>query len=297
MKIITWNCQGAFRKKADFILPLQPDILVVQECEHPDKLKFSPALPKPRDMYWYSDGGKKGLGLFSYSDYKFELLPEFSPVFRYIIPFRVTSNRQSFTFFAIWAMDNKENHKARYIGQVWLAIDYYKNLLGNTTILIGDFNSNKIWDGNARVGTHSDVVNKLLAYNQQLQHEIQERKAAEHAFFRSQEELQQTENLLQQIVYYFPDGAISVADRDLNYIFSGGELHRVFESDPQDIIGQRLFFKLSDDEWATIKHIFPKVFEGESFLDIEVPVLLSMLCATHFLFFSTIQPFYAQYPQ
>jgi exonuclease III len=161
MRLITWNCQGAFRKKADIILTLRPDILIIQECEHPDKFKFTPSTPKPNDIFWYSDGGKKGLGLFSYSDYKFELLSEFNPEYRYILPFRVTGNGHCFTFFAIWAMNNKENHEARYIGQVWYAINHYKDLLGKSTILIGDFNSNKIWDYKDRVGTHSDVVNKL----------------------------------------------------------------------------------------------------------------------------------------
>ncbi|OSZ80558.1 exonuclease [Chitinophagaceae bacterium IBVUCB2] len=165
MRLITWNCQGAFRKKADFILPLRPDILVVQECEHPDKLKFTPTIPKPNDIYWYSDGGKKGIGIFSYSNYKFEILPEFNPDFRYILPFRVTGNGQNFTLLAVWAMDNKENRQRRYIGQVWFAIDHYKSLLGNSTILIGDFNSNKIWDYKDRVGSHSDVVKKLADNN------------------------------------------------------------------------------------------------------------------------------------
>ncbi|HQD10259.1 MAG TPA: hypothetical protein PLQ65_11385, partial [Flavihumibacter sp.] len=40
MKIITWNCNMAFRKKADLMLAQQPDILVVPECEHPDKHVF-----------------------------------------------------------------------------------------------------------------------------------------------------------------------------------------------------------------------------------------------------------------
>src|SRR5262245_31223935 len=154
MKLITWNCQGAFRKKADLILNHQPDILVVQECEHPDKLKFSPSTPKPRDIFWYSDGGKKGIGLFAYSDYKIELLPVFNPQFRYVLPLKVTGNEMNFTFFAIWAMDNKEHYHSRYIGQVWNAINHYKNLLGSSTILIGDFNSNKIWDYKDRVGSH-----------------------------------------------------------------------------------------------------------------------------------------------
>lgn len=161
MKLITWNCQGAFRKKAEVILTYQPDILVIQECEHPDKLKFNPIIPKPHDIYWYSDGGKKGLGLFSYSDYRFGLFPNFNPEFRYILPIKVTGKGQAFTLFAIWAMNNKEKREARYIGQIWFAIKHYRDLLGNSTILVGDFNSNKIWDYKDRVGSHSDVVNQL----------------------------------------------------------------------------------------------------------------------------------------
>jgi exodeoxyribonuclease III len=38
MRLISWNCQGAFRKKADIIMAQRPDILVVQECEHPDSM-------------------------------------------------------------------------------------------------------------------------------------------------------------------------------------------------------------------------------------------------------------------
>ena len=165
MKLISWNCQGAFRKKAEIVLTYRPDILVIQECEHPDKLNFDPAIPKPSDIYWYSDGGKKGLGLFSYSTYKFELLSDFNPEYRYILPFRVTGTEQTFTLFAIWAMDSKEKREARYIGQIWFAINHYNDLIGNSTILVGDFNSNKIWDYKDRVGSHSDVVNYLAHKN------------------------------------------------------------------------------------------------------------------------------------
>src|SRR5437868_11611169 len=110
MKIITWNCQGAFRKKAELILSHQPDILIVQECEHPDKLIFSSTNPRPTDFHWYGDTRHKGIGIYSYSDYKFELLSEFNPEHRYILPFRVTGHGHSFILFAIWAMSNKENY-------------------------------------------------------------------------------------------------------------------------------------------------------------------------------------------
>lgn len=165
MRLISWNCQGAFRKKADLILAYQPDILVVQECEHPDKYVYNSTNKKPDSQYWYGDSRNKGICVLSFNDYKFELLADFNPEFRYILPFLVTGHEQTFTLFAIWTMSNKENYDARYIGQVWLAINYYTELLQRSTILVGDFNSNKIWDYKSRIGDHTDVVNKLAENN------------------------------------------------------------------------------------------------------------------------------------
>ena len=163
MRIVTWNCQGAFRKKADSILKLRPDILIIQECESFDKLGALSL--KYCDSYWYSDSDRKGIAIFTFSDYKIELLPQFNPEFRFVLPLRIYNNGLSLTLFAIWAMNNKENRVARYIGQVWFAINYYYEIFDSSTLLIGDFNSNKIWDYKDRVGSHSDVVTKLYEYD------------------------------------------------------------------------------------------------------------------------------------
>lgn len=165
MKIISWNCQGAFRKKNEKILALQPDILIIPECESEDKLEFGKLTPEPTDFFWFSDGGNKGIGIFSYSDYKFALLKEFNPKFRYIIPLQVRNKEGSFLLFAVWAMNDKENPKARYIAQVWLALQHYSRLLNQSLIFIGDFNSNQIWDKNARLGNHTDVVEIFKRHN------------------------------------------------------------------------------------------------------------------------------------
>ena len=140
---------------------LKPDILIIPECEQENKLQFGLLIPQPNDFLWYGDTGKKGIAIFSYSNYKFRLLKEFNPDFRYIIPLEVTDGKNSFLLFAIWAMDNKHNPLARYIGQVWNAINYYQTILGENSILIGDFNSNQIWDTKDRVANHTDVVNFL----------------------------------------------------------------------------------------------------------------------------------------
>lgn len=165
MRIITWNCQGAFRKKIDIILRYQPDLLIVPESEHPDKLIFNESNPKPNCFHWHGDNRHKGIGIYSYTGYTFEVLTEFNPEFRYIIPIRVTGHGKTCILFAIWAMPNKENYEARYIGQVWNAIHHYNHLFQGSIILIGDFNSNKIWDYKKRVGGHSGVVRKLEENN------------------------------------------------------------------------------------------------------------------------------------
>ena len=163
MKVITWNCNMAFRKKAAFILVHKPDILIVPECEHPDKLKFDADIPKPTDTLWFGTNQNKGLGIFSYSDFKFKVRRNHNPALRMIIPIAVTGGHYDFTLYAIWA-NNPADPDGQYVEQVWKAIHHYSRYISNKrTMLAGDFNSNTIWDRKYRAGNHTNVVNKLGA--------------------------------------------------------------------------------------------------------------------------------------
>ena len=148
----------SFRTKADFILKQKPDILIVPECEHPEKLKFNNGTPVPSDIFWFGSNANKGLGVFSYSGYKFKLLKIHNPDFKNILPLSVTGGQFNFTLFAIWA-NNPADKDGAYVTQVWKALHYYNSLLSdNKIILAGDFNSNTIWDKPSRKGNHTDVV-------------------------------------------------------------------------------------------------------------------------------------------
>jgi exodeoxyribonuclease-3 len=155
----------AFRKKADFILTYKPDILIVPECEHPDKLKFENATPTPPDVFWFGSNVNKELGVFSYCDYRFKLLDNHNADLKTILPLSVSNGTHDFTLFAIWA-NNPKDPDGGYITQVWKALNHYEHLLQDTcTILAGDFNRNTIWDKLRREGNHSTVVKRLEAKN------------------------------------------------------------------------------------------------------------------------------------
>lgn len=151
----------AFRKKAHVILAHKPDILVIPECEHPDKLLFKEEISRPNDTLWFGNNKNKELAIFSYSGMRLKVLDSHNENLRMIIPVQVTGDGVTFNLFAIWAY-NPTDMDGRYIEQVRKAIIHYDALLSNKpTIMIGDFNSNTIWDKKHRTSNHSNIV-KLL---------------------------------------------------------------------------------------------------------------------------------------
>ena len=151
----------AFRKKAGLLLRHEPDILIIPECEHPDKLIFPVSTHKPEDILWFGKNQHKGLAIISYSKFRFTILNRHNRKLQHIIPISVSGGLFDFNLFGIWA-NNPTDPDGQYVEQIWKALQYYKGILSHkTTILAGDFNSNKIWDKKRRTGNHSHVVEFL----------------------------------------------------------------------------------------------------------------------------------------
>lgn len=158
----------AFRNKFKFILKFNPDIVVVPESED-----FCTQTSK---RLWFGENKNKGIGIFSYSDFEIELNPNYNASYKYIIPIKVKAPI-NFNLLAVWAMNDLVDVRKRYIGQVWLAINYYKELLKEPIIIIGDFNWNKTWDAKPSYplyGNLMDVINILKDI---------EIKSAYHSFY------------------------------------------------------------------------------------------------------------------
>lgn len=163
MKIVAWNAGMAFRKKIDKILPLKANILVISECEKPEKWERSVVQNSTDNFLWEGDNPNKGIGIITLDKrYKIEIHPDYDKKFRYIIPLKVTGE-QEFIKFAVWSQKGEKRYSS-YIGQIYLALEKYASLLKEPCIIVGDWNSSKVFDHIKRVKTHSEVVEFLEGF-------------------------------------------------------------------------------------------------------------------------------------
>lgn len=173
MNILTWNCSMAFRKKYKNVITKRLDLAVIQECENPAKLKTALKNIKHNQIIWHGNNPNKGIAVISFGNLNIELNKSFNPEFEFILPIKLTNGKRVVNLFALWAMPHPTSYSKSYVGQIWQAIHYYKKLLKEESILIGDFNSNSIWDHKRKEGNHSHVV-ELLEHLQieSLYHQI-----------------------------------------------------------------------------------------------------------------------------
>jgi exonuclease III len=145
LKIVTWNCNGAFRKKFHSLINYQADIYIIQECENPIESKDNEYQIWANNYLWIGDTKNKGLGIFAKPEIILEKL-DWTNKFKnhsvkYFLPCKVNND---FDLLAVWTHRNNSPNFG-YIGQLWKYLQVNKTKLDNT-LIVGDFNSNTIWD-------------------------------------------------------------------------------------------------------------------------------------------------------
>lgn len=164
LKIVNWNCNGALRKKLDYILSFDADIYIIQECENPNLTNDAIYKQFAKNHLWIGNNKNKGLGVFAKENVLIENL-NWSSVYEghkvnYFLPFLVN---KKLNIVGVWAHQNN-SPTFGYIGQVWKYLQINKDNLTDTSF-IGDFNSNSIWDVWDKWWNHSDVVAILEQHN------------------------------------------------------------------------------------------------------------------------------------
>lgn len=111
------------------------DITVVQECSKP--------AAESDTCLWFGENLRQGIVVQASSGYRLRALPTIADVPKFVFPVEVTGP-QSFTLLVVWS---KGKQKYRYVMGVVKAVQAYRGLIESApTVLIGDFNSNAIWN-------------------------------------------------------------------------------------------------------------------------------------------------------
>lgn len=153
MKIISWNCNGAFRKKAHLLSEYDADSCIIQECENPEKFLFPTDFNDQYQHFWTGMSDRRGLGIFLKKElFASEFYSEFQSFHDFIF-LKTTFGG----ILGVWT------HKPNYIEDLYDFISRYNHFIDKTTTIAGDFNSNAIWDNSHGIKNHSGVVKALQA--------------------------------------------------------------------------------------------------------------------------------------
>jgi hypothetical protein len=132
--------------------------VVIQECENPATSKNAEYADWAGTGYrWVGRVESKGLGVFPRGSLVLDSMEEGPLSARFFLSFRV----EGYPFCAVWAQRDLSG-SMDYVGQVWNFLSARPNWLNDPKcVVLGDFNSNRIWDAKRRPWNHSAVVEAL----------------------------------------------------------------------------------------------------------------------------------------
>lgn len=179
MRIVTWNCGGALRRKRTKLDLLDADVLVIQECENPATCADRSYRTWAGQHLWIGTHASRGLGVFARSGVALESVALDPGPLQLLLPCRVAG----MSLLAVWTKQ-ANSPTFGYIGQLWKWLQQHGQFLrAHPAMLLGDLNSNARWDVWDRWWNHSDVVRELdkLGLSSLYHHHREEAQGMESA--------------------------------------------------------------------------------------------------------------------
>lgn len=155
MRIITWNSNRAFGKKASALLALEPDVAVIQECER----DF--VAPSGYKYLWVGVLPRMGLGVLP-KDLDACVEPSPREEWTFFLP--VTLPNLNVRVLATWAFQRRaaSREAPNRVGTITPVLNSLGTWLkAGRSLMAGDFNHNLNWDTPRGTNNFRPVVNEL----------------------------------------------------------------------------------------------------------------------------------------
>lgn len=154
MRIITWNCNRAFRNKVEVLLDLKPDVAVIQECERDLEV------PPGYKYIWTGVLPKMGLGILT-RDLEARVEPQADSNWTFFLPITLPNLRLN--LLGTWAFNGRAKKiSPGRIGTVAPVLERLAPWLqSGRSVMAGDFNQNIIWDTPRGTNNFRMIVHRL----------------------------------------------------------------------------------------------------------------------------------------
>ncbi|OBY29172.1 endonuclease/exonuclease/phosphatase family protein [Mycolicibacter kumamotonensis] len=159
MRLVEWNVAMALHTKAQLVQELTPNIAVLPESAHPDRVGDALAAVGATSMQWIGSNPNKGLLVAAFGDCTLRIDDAYDPGYQWVMPVHIDGPAQ-IRMLAVWDMNHRGSgyDSARRLGSCRASMQHYAEFLSgpaDLTVISGDFNNSVCWDkpgGTVRFG-------------------------------------------------------------------------------------------------------------------------------------------------
>ncbi|WP_131809523.1 endonuclease/exonuclease/phosphatase family protein [Mycolicibacter sinensis] len=177
VRLVEWNVAMALHAKAHLVKTLAPDIAVLPESAHPDRVGDALAAVGVTSMQWIGASPNKGLLVAAFGDWTLRIDDSYDPGYQWVMPLHV-EGPVHLRMLAVWDMNHRGrgHDSARKLGACRASMQHYAEFLSgpaDLTVISGDFNNSVYWDkpgGTVRFGDFMDQLQSrglVSAYHHQ----------------------------------------------------------------------------------------------------------------------------------
>jgi len=114
------------------------------------------------------------------------------------------------------------------------------------------------------ISTEKLLKKQLQERNEMLANTEEELRQSIEEIYQANLKLEASQAMLKAVIDNFPEGSISLIDRDLNLLYTGGAGYKQYAINPKEFIGKPVKELLSESTYEQIISFLPEIFAGNT---------------------------------